>query len=110
MLDDPYPLYHRLQAEAPVLIHRSMAIVTRHRDVEPFVRDMDAYSNRRDQGSTVEQALAAMSPALARKARESLRYFGLWLTNMDRPSIRESAPSRISLSHRTMWPGCESSW
>jgi cytochrome P450 len=67
------------------LIHRSMAIVTRHRDVEPVVRDLDAYSNRRDQGSTVEQALAAMSPALARKARESLRYFGLWLTNTDPP-------------------------
>jgi cytochrome P450 len=100
MLDDPYPLYHRLQEEAPVLLHRSMAIVTRHRDVETVVRDMDSYSNRRDQGSRIEVALAAMEPARAQRTRENLVYFGLWLSSTDPP-----VHTRIrTLAHRAFTP------
>jgi cytochrome P450 len=100
LLDDPYPLYHRLQQEAPVLIHRSMAIVTRHRDIEVVVRDMASYSNRRDQGSRVEGALAAMAPERAERTRENLRYFGLWLASTDPP-----IHTRIrTLAHRAFTP------
>ena len=99
-VDDPYPLYHRLQVEAPVLIHRSMAVVTRHRDIEAVVRDMESYSNRRDQGSRVEAALAAMEPARAARTRDNLRYFGLWLASTDPP-----VHTRIrNLAHRAFTP------
>ena len=99
-LDNPYPLYHRLQQEAPVLIHRSMAIVTRHRDIEAVVRDMDSYSNRRDLGSRVEVALAAMAPERIERTRENLRYYGLWLASTDPP-----IHTRIrTLAHRAFTP------
>jgi len=99
-LDDPYPLYHRLQSEAPVLIHRSMAIVTRHRDIEAVVRDMDSYSNRRDLGSRVTNALAGMAPERERRTRENLRIYGLWLASTDPP-----IHTRIrSLAHRAFTP------
>jgi cytochrome P450 len=99
-LDDPYPLYHRLQEEAPVLIHRSMAIVTRHRDIEAVVREMDSYSNRRDLGTRVEGALEAMTPARAQRTREVLRIYGLWLASTDAP-----IHTRIrTLSHRAFTP------
>src|ERR1700686_485682 len=100
LLDDPYPLYHRLQRVAPVLIHRPMAIVTRHVDIEAVVRDMPSYSNRRDQGSRVEAALAAMAPERADRTSETLRYFGLWLASPDPP-----IHTRIrTLAHRAFTP------
>ena len=83
-----------------------MAIVTRHVDIEAVVRDMPSYSNRRDQGSRVEAALAAMAPERAERTRENLRYFGLWLAPPTRRSTPGSGRSRTGRSLRATSPAC----
>src|SRR6266542_803418 len=52
-IDNPYPIYHRMRAESPVLVHKGVAAVTRYADVEAILRNMTDYSNRRGAGSRI---------------------------------------------------------
>jgi cytochrome P450 len=100
LLDDPYPLYHRMQAEAPVLRHQAMVIVTRFADVEAVTRDLDAFSNRRDLGSRIDAALERTPAADAPRFREFLRIKGMWLASTDPP-----LHTRIrTLAHKAFTP------
>ena len=44
---DPYPVYARLRAEAPVRFHEDLGVwtIARHRDVEGALRDWETYSS-----------------------------------------------------------------
>lgn len=44
---DPYPVYARLRAEAPVVFHEDLGVwtVARHRDVEAVLRDWKSFSS-----------------------------------------------------------------
>jgi cytochrome P450 len=100
IVQDPYPLFHRLQAEAPVLIFRSMATLTRYADIESVIRDMETYVSRPVGASRVEAAAARLDPHRAALLRENVAFMGQWLSVSDPP-----AHTRIrGLAHRAFTP------
>jgi cytochrome P450 len=85
LVQDPYPLFHRMQAEAPVVERRSFAIVTRWADVETVIRDMDTYSNSRGRGTRVDAVAGAMTPALRADFLADSAFLDLQLPRADPP-------------------------
>ena len=100
LVQDPYPLFHRLQDEAPVLILRSMATLTRYADIEATIRDLDTFISRPSGASRVEAAAARVDGDTARMLRENVAFMALWLSISDPP-----AHTRIrGLAHRAFTP------
>lgn len=84
-IDDPYPIYHRMREESPVLIHRGVAAITRYTDVEAILRNMADYSNSRGKGSRIEEAARRLPPEKAAKMREVLDFMDVWVVQLDPP-------------------------
>jgi cytochrome P450 len=84
-IDNPYPIYHRMREESPVLIHRGVAAITRYTDVEAILRNMNDYSNRRGKGSRIDEAASKLPPEKAAKMREVLDFMDLWVVQLDPP-------------------------
>jgi cytochrome P450 len=99
-IDDPYPIYHRMRTESPVLLHSGVAAITRYVDVEAIMRNMTDYSNVRGKGSRIEAAAARMPEAQANKMREVLAFMDMWVVQLDPPDH-----TRIrGLAHRALTP------
>ena len=100
VVQDPYPLFHRMQREAPVLLFRSMATLTRYADVEMVVRDLETYRSQPVGASRVEAAAAKLDAREAGMLRENVAFMGQWLSVSDPP-----VHTRIrGLSHRAFTP------
>jgi cytochrome P450 len=100
LVQDPYPLFARLRAEAPVLLWKSFAIVTSWAHVEAAIRDMETYSSSRGQGSRVEAVAAGMDPETAAAFRADSAFMDLQLPRADPP-----LHTRLrSLAHRAFTP------
>jgi len=100
LVQDPYGLFHRMQAEAPVLERRSFAIVTRWADVETVIRDMETYSNSRGRGTRVDAVAAALAPQQRADFRTDSAFLDLQLPRADPP-----LHTRLrSLAHKAFTP------
>jgi len=84
-IDDPYPIYHRMRSESPVLLHAGVAAVTRYTDVEAIMRNLVDYSNVRGKGSRIETAVAKLPEDKANKMREVLAFMDMWVVQLDPP-------------------------
>jgi cytochrome P450 len=100
LIQDPYPLFRRMRAEAPVLAWRSLVIVTSWAETETVIRDMQAYSNSRGRGSRVDAVADAMEPELAAAFRADQAFLDLQLPRADPP-----LHTRLrSLAHQAFTP------
>jgi cytochrome P450 len=100
VVQDPYPLFHRMQREAPVLIFRSMATLTRYADIEAVIRDLDTYRSQPVGASRVETTAARLDEREAAMLRENVAFMGQWLSVTDPP-----VHTRIrGLAHRAFTP------
>src|SRR6202165_2199696 len=98
-IQEPYPVLHRMREEAPVLIHRDVASVTRYRDVEAAFRDSANFSSRRAGGSR-EQAVGRRDASQAAMRDEILAFISTWIISQDAPDhIRHRG-----LVHRAFTP------
>jgi len=99
-IDNPYPIYHRMRAESPVLLHSGVAAITRYTDVEAIMRNMVDYSNVRGKGSRIDAAAARLAADQATKMREVLNFMDMWVVQLDPPDH-----TRIrGLAHRALTP------
>ena len=85
VVQDPYPLFHRMQREAPVLLFRSMATLTRYADIEAVIRDLGTYRSQPVGASRVEAAAAKLDAREAGLLRENVAFMGQWLSITDPP-------------------------
>jgi cytochrome P450 len=100
VLADPYPVYHRMRAEAPVLIHAGVAAVTRYADVEAIMRNLDDYSNGRGKGSRTEIVAGRLPAAQAARMQAALDFMDHWVVRLDPPDH-----TRVrALAHRAFTP------
>lgn len=99
-VEDPYPIYRRMQAEAPVLDHSGVIALTKYADVAAVIRNMTDYSNQRGRGSRAEAAFSKVTAVQAGRMQEVMGFLDLWITQMDPP-----AHTRIrGLVHRAFTP------
>ena len=104
LLDDPFPLYHRLQDEAPVLEYGGVFSVSRYQDCEDIIRNLEDYSNNRGRGRRVEEAVARLDAERGHWLQEAMDFMDLWVVAMDPPDhtrVRQIAhrvftPARIA--------------
>jgi cytochrome P450 len=85
LLSDPYPLYARLRAEAPVTHWNSVVVVSRHVDVLRVLRDPQTFSAQRGTGSRVARRKAELTPEQATRMQEIVDHESLWLPQTDDP-------------------------
>jgi len=62
LLDDPYPLLHRLREEAPVMIRDNVATITRYEDIETVLREAKLFSAARYDSPRVKAIAQGMIP------------------------------------------------
>jgi cytochrome P450 len=84
-LADPYPVYARLRAEAPVLRIGPLVAVSGYQLVQGVLRDATTFSSVRMLGSRVSSRKAQLDPEGARKLQELVEHEGLWLVETDEP-------------------------
>src|ERR1700694_5821682 len=100
LVDDPYPLYHRMRSEAPAMAYRSEVWVTRYSDVEVILRDADLWSHRNYQGSRIRDFTAALDGEERATFEKISAFKELWMSGMDAPEH-----SRLrSLIHKVFTP------
>jgi cytochrome P450 len=100
LVDDPYPLYHRMRSEAPALPYRSEVWVTRYSDVEVILRDAELWSHRNYRGSRIRDFTAALEGDLRPTFERISAFKELWMSGMDAPEH-----SRLrSLIHKVFTP------
>jgi len=100
LIDDPYPLYHRMRAEAPAMPYRSEVWVTRYADIETILRDADVWSHRNYQGSRILNFTAALDGEEKSTFEKISAFKELWMSGMDAPEH-----SRLrSLIHKVFTP------
>ena len=85
LIQDPYPLYDRMRREAPFLRHRSVVSVSRHEDVQKILLDTVNFSNYQYAGSRVDDIVARAAPEKRQTLRDTMHFFGRWMTSMDPP-------------------------
>jgi cytochrome P450 len=99
-INDPYPIYHRMRAEAPVLLHGGVAAITRYSDAQMVLSNISDYSNSRTRGAHVDVIARHLSPDDEAKLRECVRFHDRWLVRLDPPDH-----TRIrGLAHRVFTP------
>src|SRR5829696_8323066 len=84
-LANPYPVYQRLRAEAPVLRVGPLVVVSRYHDVQAVLRDPETFSSVRGAGSRVSARKAQLDAEGGRKLQELVDHEHTWLVQMDRP-------------------------
>ena len=84
VMTDPYPLYSRLRAEAPVFAHQDLVLITRYDDVLRLIQD-PRMSTRKYDTDLVDNQIASLSPADARIANEWLGFQKMILGASDPP-------------------------
>jgi cytochrome P450 len=100
LVDDPYPLYHRMRAEAPALRYRSEVWVTRYADVEVILRDAGLWSHRNYRGSRIKDFTAGLDGEQRQTFQKISAFKELWMSGMDAPEH-----SRLrSLIHKVFTP------
>jgi cytochrome P450 len=85
LIADPYPLYHRMRAEAPVLVHRGVATLTRYDHIETVIRDIAGYSSRKAVGTRVEAVMRNLGSDDRAKLQHELDFVDRWVTQLDPP-------------------------
>lgn len=100
LVQDPYPLFHRLQRESPVHLQRSFATVTRWAEAEAVIRDMATYSNNRGRGTRVESVAGSLPAGEREDFLEISAFLDLQLPRADPP-----VHTRLrSLAHQAFTP------
>jgi cytochrome P450 len=100
VINDPYPLYHRMQIERPVLVHAETAAISRYDDAEAVLLNLTDFSNSRGRGSRVEALVSTLSPHDATTLRECVDFHDRWLVRLDPPDH-----TRIrTVAHRVFTP------
>jgi cytochrome P450 len=100
LVDDPYPLYHRMRQEAPAVPYRSEVWVTRYADVEVILRDATIWSHRNYRGSRIRDFTAALDGEQRETFEKISAFKELWMSGMDAPEH-----SRLrSLVHKVFTP------
>ena len=100
LVDDPYPLYHRMREHAPVLWYGSQVLLTRYADVEVCLRDPARFSHQQYSGDFFKEFAGRLSPADAAAFAEITEFKLLWMSAMDAP-----AHTRLrSLVHKAFTP------
>lgn len=84
-LADPYPIYARLRAEAPVLQYGPFTVVSRYADVQSVLRDHGRFSSGRAAGSQVRNRLSQLDDEGKHKVQELVDHQAFWLTMQDQP-------------------------
>jgi cytochrome P450 len=85
LVDDPYPLYHRMRAEAPAMRYRSEVLVTRYADVDVVLRDATVWSHRNYRGSRIKDFTAALDGEQRHTFEKISAFKELWMSGMDAP-------------------------
>src|ERR1700730_8345053 len=86
LVDDPYPLYHRMRVEAPVMAYGDEVLVTRYGDVERVLRDHADFSKRNYRGSRVTSFADRLGPEEAEVFNQISAFKELWMSAMDPPA------------------------
>jgi cytochrome P450 len=81
---DPYPLYSRLRAEAPVFEQQDIVLVTRYDDVLQVIQD-PRMSTRKYDTDLVDNQIASLNPSDAEFAKEWLAFQRMILGASDPP-------------------------
>jgi cytochrome P450 len=84
-LADPYPAYAALRADLPVHRWGPMVVVARYEDVKQALRDTEALSSVRTDGSRVALVREGITPEQNRKLDAVLANEDLWLVQLDDP-------------------------
>ena len=85
VVDDPYPLYHRMRAEAPVMRYRSEVWMTRYADVEVILREPATWSHATYTGSRILDFTESLSGEEQEGFRRISAFKSLWMSGMDAP-------------------------
>lgn len=85
VIADPFPVYARLRAEAPVFRFGPMVVVARFKDNQDVLRRPDLFSAERSLGTRFESRLAALEPEMRRRLRALLDFEGAWVSERDDP-------------------------
>lgn len=84
LLDDPYPLYHRLRAACPVYAHGPQRVLTRYADIAAVLRD-PRFSSNGNKGSRRRAVLASLPEPAHTQMREMMDFTGQWMLFSDPP-------------------------
>lgn len=85
-LNDPFPIYARLRAEAPVSRVGAVVSIARYDDVKAVLRNYEDFTSRKDGGSIVEQRRAELSgDDLAKLEDVAVKGIGHWMATNDEP-------------------------
>lgn len=85
LLSNPYPLYARMRAHAPVLRVGPMVSVSRYDDIKNVLRDAETFSSVRSSGSRERARMAQLDAAGQAKYRRILEHDSHQLPGMDDP-------------------------
>jgi cytochrome P450 len=85
LVDDPYPLLHRLRGEAPVLIREQIATITKYEDIETVLREAKLFSAGRYDSPRVKAIAEGMPPEARSTFERVVAYQKLWMSAFDPP-------------------------
>lgn len=85
LVDDPYPLLHRLRAEQPVVLRNQMATVTRYDDIEVILREARLFSARRYDSPRIHSIIEGMIPEARATFKRVIEYQKIWMSSLDPP-------------------------
>jgi cytochrome P450 len=85
LVDDPYPMYHRMRDHAPALWYGSLVLLTRYSDVEVALRDPSLYSHQTYSGNFFREFMESLSPVDADAFAKVTAFKLLWMSAMDAP-------------------------
>ena len=85
LVDDPYPMYHRMRDHAPALWYGSLVLLTRYSDVEVALRDPALYSHQTYSGNFFREFMDRLSPVDADAFAKVTAFKLLWMSALDAP-------------------------
>jgi cytochrome P450 len=85
LVDDPYPLLHRLREEAPVLLRNDIATITRYEDIETVLREAKLFSAGRYDSPRVKAIAENMIPEARATFQRVVDYQKQWMSAFDPP-------------------------